>query len=293
MLVPMRKSGSSPPDVLVLGGGGLLGEAWMTGVLAGYEEASGADLTRCRAWVGTSAGSIVAAGLAAGRRPRSVADVLDDDEVPAAPRTSSGGAALRRAGAVLGVLGTPAGLATRAPGGARARALLLRRLPQGRRGLKALEAEVERWEPGWAGLRVCTVDRDTGQRVTFGSTGGPPARVGEAVAASCAVPGIFRPVRIGARTYVDGGVWSPTNADAAPAGRGDRVLILEPTAVLLGGALRAAGAVEALALRRRGAQVRLVAPDAGAAPLMGRLMRPDTGDRVLAAGWRQGLALAA
>ena len=59
----------SPPSVLVLGGGGLLGEAWMTGVLAGYEDAAGADVRRCRRYVGTSAGSIVAASLVAGRSP--------------------------------------------------------------------------------------------------------------------------------------------------------------------------------------------------------------------------------
>jgi Patatin-like phospholipase len=59
-----------PPNVLVLGGGGLLGEAWMTGVLAGYEDATGADMARCRRFVGTSAGSIVASSLVAGRSPR-------------------------------------------------------------------------------------------------------------------------------------------------------------------------------------------------------------------------------
>ena len=59
-----------PPNVLVLGGGGLLGEAWMTGVLAGYEDATGADVRRCRRFVGTSAGSIVASSLVAGRSPR-------------------------------------------------------------------------------------------------------------------------------------------------------------------------------------------------------------------------------
>jgi NTE family protein len=59
-----------PPDIL--GGGGLIGEAWMTGVLAGYEDATGADVRRCRRFVGTSAGSIVASSL--GRR---------DDLIPA------------------------------------------------------------------------------------------------------------------------------------------------------------------------------------------------------------------
>src|SRR4051812_50078932 len=60
----------SRPDVLVLAGGGLVGEAWMPGVLAGLEAAAGIDLHECQCFVGTSAGSIVSAHLAAGRRPR-------------------------------------------------------------------------------------------------------------------------------------------------------------------------------------------------------------------------------
>src|SRR3954469_21379213 len=58
------------PDVLVLGGGGILGEGWMNGVLAGIEDASGVRFADCRAFVGTSAGSIVAARLVAGRELR-------------------------------------------------------------------------------------------------------------------------------------------------------------------------------------------------------------------------------
>jgi hypothetical protein len=66
----MARFDDRPPSVLVLGGGGLLGEAWITGVLAGYEDAMGADVRGCRRFVGTSAGSIVAASLVAGRSPR-------------------------------------------------------------------------------------------------------------------------------------------------------------------------------------------------------------------------------
>src|SRR3954452_12321404 len=58
------------PDVLVLAAGGTVGEAWMTGVLAGIEEATGVDFRRSEAIVGTSAGSIVGAALIAGRSPR-------------------------------------------------------------------------------------------------------------------------------------------------------------------------------------------------------------------------------
>src|SRR4051794_17115597 len=57
------------PDALVLGAGGTLGEAWLRGVLNGLEAEGGLDFRRCEYLLGTSAGSIVAASLAAGRRP--------------------------------------------------------------------------------------------------------------------------------------------------------------------------------------------------------------------------------
>jgi NTE family protein len=247
----------SPPTVLVLGGGGLLGEAWMTGVLADYEDATSADVRRCRRFIGTSAGSIVAASLVAGRAPRR-------------PRSGKARA--------IHPLQNPD--------------TALRALPEERRSIAAFGDEVDRWGATFDGrLRVCTVDAGNGRRVVFGSRLAPPASVGQAVAASCAIPAVFAPVRIGDRLYVDGGAWSPTNADAAPTGRGDRVLLLEPTAVLVWGALRAAALLEAVALRSRGAEVQIVIPDDSARPLMARLMDPDREGRVLAAGYQQGLGL--
>jgi NTE family protein len=59
------------PDVLVLAAGGTLGEAWMRGLLDGAGRATGIDFRDCEYFVGTSAGSIVAAFLAAGREPDS------------------------------------------------------------------------------------------------------------------------------------------------------------------------------------------------------------------------------
>src|SRR3954471_767002 len=59
------------PDVLVLAAGGTLGEAWMRGLLDGAGRATGIDFRECEYFVGTSAGSIVAAFLAAGRAPDS------------------------------------------------------------------------------------------------------------------------------------------------------------------------------------------------------------------------------
>jgi NTE family protein len=277
------------PDILVLGGGGLLGVAWMTGVLAGLEATGDVDATRCRAWVGTSAGSIVAARLAAGRRPR--------PPVAGSPSVSDATAAPPRdAWANLGALSSlpvPSGLGAFAPIGAFIRARWLAALPEGRVSIAGFARRVDRWGAAFDGrLHLCVVDQASGRRVVFGAPRAPSARVGQAVAASCAIPGVYAPVRINGRRYVDGGIWSPTNADAAPVRRGDRVLVLEPTAALLRGALRGAAAIEALALHGRGARVQIVGPDAAAAPLMQRPMGPDRNGTVLEAGYRQGLVLA-
>src|SRR5690242_9305280 len=66
------------PDVLVLGGGGVLGETWMTALLAGFEEATGFDMRDCDGYVGTSAGSIVSAALVAGKSPRERLDEMPE-----------------------------------------------------------------------------------------------------------------------------------------------------------------------------------------------------------------------
>src|SRR5581483_3076538 len=96
----------SRPDVLVLGGGGVLGEAWMMGVLAGIEDATGFDLRDCDYYVGTSAGSIVAAHLVAGQSPRRPSSFDGEEEVavsngarPVDGLAAAGLAAARRAGA--------------------------------------------------------------------------------------------------------------------------------------------------------------------------------------------------
>ena len=79
----------SRPDVLVLGGGGVLGETWLMGALAGIEDATGLDLRGCEYFVGTSAGSIVAAHLVAGRRPRRPTGGATERSSPAHQRGES------------------------------------------------------------------------------------------------------------------------------------------------------------------------------------------------------------
>ncbi len=302
--VPVR------PDVLVLGGGGVLGEAWMTGVLAGLEDAAGFDLRECEHFVGTSAGSIVAAQLVAGRSPGRPAWVDDRDQPasgkPAEGLAAAGVSAAKRMGAVAwsaAAAFAPLALGVAAPGGAVVRAAMLRRMPRPQQSLDDLRRYVAQSGASFDGrLRVVAVDRRAGRRVVFGSAVAPDATVAEAVIASCTVPWLFAPVEIGGREYVDGGVWSPTNLDVAPAVRGARVLCLAPTAGIVGSqqlialvrtVTRAAASVEALALRRLGAEVQTVAPNRESAAAIGPdLMDDEPRERVLAAGYRQGLALA-
>lgn len=280
----------------------------MMGVLAGLEDATGFDLRRCDYFVGTSAGSIVSAHLAAGQSPRRPGPSQPEREASAEPTerlAEAGISAARRAGAwAMAMASTfaPLALGLATPGGAFMRALLLGRLPRPTQTLDQLRRHIDELDTRFDGrLRVTAVDRKTGRRVVFGSPGAPRATVAQAVEASCTVPWLFAPVEIGDREYVDGGVWSPTNADAAPAGSGAHVLCLNPTASLAGTAdaigvfrrvSQSAAAIETLALRRRGAEVNVVRPSADCSREMGlNLMDRRRSAGVLAAGYRQGLEL--
>jgi NTE family protein len=284
------------PDVLVLGGGGILGEGWMNGVLAGLEDGAGVRFADCRAFVGTSAGSIVAARLVAGRelrRPGTKPRAAQPAGGP--PRGRFVREAVRVGWQATAPL-APLALAAAAPAGAAVRSLALARVPAGRYALSDLHRRVAGWRARFDGrLRVCTVDRANGRRVVFGAPGAPKASVADAVQASCAIPAVFKPVRIDGREYVDGGAWSVTNLDAAPVSRGTRVLCLEPTGALglRSAAFRVATEIELQALRRRRAEVQRVMPDSDSAGLMGVLMDGGPLPKVIAAGYAQGLALAA
>jgi NTE family protein len=115
-------------------------------------------------------------------------------------------------------------------------------------------------------LWLCAVRLDDGALVVFGQEGSPPAEVGDAVAASCAIPGYFAPVKVGGVRYVDGGAFSLTNLGLV-AGLGlDLVIVSAPMSkagrriTAAGGSLvREAGRAqldrEALRVRRRGTPV--------------------------------------
>ncbi len=282
----------------------------MLGLLAGIEDSTGFDMRDCEYFVGTSAGAIVSASLVAGRSPTRPAHI--GTEIAQSTAAASDGLAAaaveaaRRAGAwALAASATfaPLALGLAAPGGAIMRGALLRTLPRPTRTLDELRTRVDHWGVSFDGrLRVAAVERASGRRVVFGSPGAPNVSPALAVEASCAVPWLFAPVEIGGREDVDGGVWSPTNADVAPAGRDTHVLCLNPTASLassqgvlavIRGVARSAVSIESLALRRRGAAVQMIAPNLESAEVMGtNYMDREPRASVLAAAYRQGLELA-
>jgi len=299
------------PDVLVLGGGGILGEAWMSAMLAGLEERLGFDARRCSAYLGTSAGSIVAASLVAGLPPGArlgKAEDLPGGPTAAEPRPHLGrqlwALAADAGGAAVSPFVTRT-LTSMSAGGALMRRAALNQVPEGSRSLDALGAEVERIGARWDGrLRIAVVDRRSGRRVILGDPGAPEVPVGAAVQASCAIPGVFAPVRFRGREYVDGGAWSPTNMDAAEVEQGQRVLCLNPTGGfrprlgspigVTGPVSRMAAGVEALTLQRRGASVTTLNPDERTLAVMGfNLMDPRRRAAVIGAGLAQGRRLAA
>jgi NTE family protein len=297
---------SMVPDVLVLGGGGLVGEAWMSGFLAGAQDAWGVDFREAKEFVGTSAGSIVAAHLAKGIEPRvpqepvpaAQADVADRDIYMAGVERS-----FQEWVTALYPITRRATTAS-ATVGALARAALLAGLPAGTRSMEDLSEQYaavlgSRFDPR---LRIVAVDHHTGRRVVFGGpAGAPDATLVDAISASCALPGYFAPVEIAGRQYVDGGVWSATNIDVATVRHGDRILCLTPTAVLtmsrwpavraVGRAWQLATTLEAAAVRRVGAAVTVIAPDARSARALGEnLMDTRRLEDSLAEGFRQGSA---
>ncbi|MFC5230151.1 patatin-like phospholipase family protein [Pseudonocardia zijingensis] len=243
---------------LVLGGGGITGVAWELGMLCGLRE-RGIDLAGADLIVGTSAGAIVGTQLATGVDPeeRYAAQVVPPDgEVAAA----------------LGA-GTVARLALAALAGGRdpqrVRARIGRFALRARTGPASERIEVigrrlpvHEWPQ--RDLRITAVDAHSGEFVVLDRHSGAP--LVEAVAASCAVPGVWAPVSTGGRLLVDGGLRSHTNADLA-AGY-DRVVVLAPTVRAIGPMIGVAPQVTAL--RAEGARVALVSPDAAAVAAIGR-----------------------
>jgi pimeloyl-ACP methyl ester carboxylesterase/predicted acylesterase/phospholipase RssA len=226
---------------LVLGAGGATGHAFHIGALTALEEATGWDPRTADVIVGTSAGAVIAALLRGGMSPRDLAaralgeTLSEEGERVAAilgrPEPAPGGAPLAWSDFLAAA--DPAYLkrAVWRPWEARIGALVAAALPAGRVSTDHLVGGIGRvFADGWPErpLWINAVRLGDGERITFGRDGAPPASVASAVAASCAIPGYYRPVEIDGVRYVDGGAHSPTNADLL-AGEGlDLVLVSSP-----------------------------------------------------------------
>ena len=110
------------------------------------------------------------------------------------------------------------------------------KMPRGIFSTESLRDTIRRVVPDGFGqhpnLRIVACDYATGRRVAFGRDGAPEADLADAVAASCAIPGIYHPVTIGGRRYVDGGIYSASNLDLLRADSLDLVICLNPTSTL-------------------------------------------------------------
>jgi NTE family protein len=207
---------------LVLGGGGITGIAWEIGVLAGLAEA-GIDLTGADLVVGTSAGSVVGAQMTSGApREEMYARQL---EPPAQEKVARVGRATlaRYAWAMLSSRGRDVEFRTRI--GALALAAEKAGLtPSEQERLDVIGSRLVSAQWPERNLTITAVDAATGEFRTFDRGSG--VRLVQAVAASCAVPGVYPPVTIEGRRYVDGGMRSAANADLAQGY--DRLVVLAP-----------------------------------------------------------------
>lgn len=303
---------------LVLGAGGVLGGAWLTGGLEAVATETGWDPASADHIVGTSAGSMIGAIVAAGVPPwfmsaHSRGEVFEGlegpDGRPADEADRSGGAVFRleRALPPLGPGSWRLALSSlRRPGLHTPAAVAMGWLPRGVVSTASLKATVRRACPqGWAphpAYWAVACDYATGRRVAFGRDDAPAADLADAVAASCAIPGFYHPVAIGGRRYVDGGVRSPSNLDLLAGRELDLVICLNPTSTrestaasrpldrVAAAARRDAGrrlGREAKRVRGEGTKVLLIQPVAEDLALMGRnLMSGRRRDEVLAAATR-------
>ncbi len=247
---PQRASGRSRPRTgLVLGAGGVLGAAWMTGALACLQDRLADPLGDDDVIVGTSAGSVLAAavrchatvqeivawqrGEATGALRESAVLAARDGQFPPMPHLRPGSLPLAWA-ALLQPHRVPPWVAASAwlPHG-RGQHVALRALVDTlhRGSLRVARAD-EDGAPTWVRGRtwIAAVDYDTGQRVLFGRPGAPPASLTDAVVASCSIPGWYCPAVIGGRRYVDGGVRSATSLDVLAGTDVQEVYVLAPLA---------------------------------------------------------------
>jgi len=244
---------------LVLGGGGITGIAWEIGLVAGLADL-GVDLAGAGLVVGTSAGSVVGARLATGEdlgemyaRQLEHATGERAFRLNRASLAQFGWAMLRSRGrdvefrrriGVLALAAEKAGLT-----------------PSEQERLDVFRAILGGKEWPERALTITAVDAETGEFRAFDRDSGVPLL--SAVAASCAVPGVYPPVTIEGRRYVDGGMRSAANADLAHGY--ERLVVLAPI-------VRGFGPIASVDAQVTGmvSRVAVVSPDADSRTAIGR-----------------------
>lgn len=272
--------------VAVLGGGGVAGIAWATGVAAGLAR-EGVDIAQADAFVGTSAGSVVGAQIAAAAFPALLEHLLAEQLAPAVdsreqarPYSQSQADAANRL-----LMDKVKGDLTAARVRIGAFALRSETVPLAqRREIVAARLPSPHWP--LRDLRVVAVDCETGEHRIFDRASG--VDLVDAIAASCAVPGAWPAVPIDGRTYMDGGIRSLTNADLAPIA--DAVLVIAPLGYAEGNPVSGHLGAELQALRRSGARVHAIVPDAASlAAMTDNVLDPARRVPSAQAGLAQGL----
>ncbi|AEV84948.1 patatin [Actinoplanes sp. SE50] len=266
---------------LVLGGGGVTGIAWHLGLLCGLQRA-GLPLGDADTIIGTSAGSVVGTLLAAGV-DLEAAVAAQQVEAAAPPRSGGSGRGTSQWLAAMSVLIDPSVPAqqARAQVGTMASAADTTDEQTWLRRIGDL-LPIRDWPQG-RDLRLVVVDTADGRDVVLDAAAGAPLL--QAVAASCAVPGLMPPVTIGEHRFMDGGVRLGAGADLAAGA--DRLIVIAPMAMLgrerIEAEMAAAGAAGSL----------LIEPDQEALEAFGpNFMDPARRAPSVAAGLRQAEELA-
>jgi NTE family protein len=274
---------SEQRTALVLGGGGITGIAWEIGVVAGLADA-GIDLTTADLVVGTSAGSVVGAQLRSGV---DVAALYERQlEPPAQERVARVGRGTLARYALAMLLARRDDVAFRRRIGQLSRTAAdtgLTPTEEERRAAIASRLPSTQWPD--RPLVVTAVDTENGEFTTFTRESG--VELLAAVGASCAVPGVYPPVTIAGRRYMDGGMRSGANADLATGY--ERVVVLAPIPRGVGPMASVDAQVTSLVSR-----VAVVSPDtAGKAAIGKNVLDPAAREPSARAGRAQAAAVAA